>query len=114
MKEILNQRGKISQDTPFIVFIKDEIEGDMTFNFKLTEDEQHNGSYTTYEAINPQEANLTISNVKDNGISSQKIPVGTYKEKFTLYTSFIVYRQDNDWMIDVKFFTKEVNHGDKK
>lgn len=113
MEEILNQRGKISLDMPFCVSIKDEIEGDMTFNFKLKEDEHH-GSYTTYEAHSSSEATLTISNVKDNGISSQKIPIGTYKGKFTLYTSFIVYRHDNNWIIDVKFFTKEVNNGDKK
>ena len=34
--------------------------------------------------------------------------------KYTLYTSFIVYRQENHWMIDVKFYKKEESHGDKQ
>ena len=97
MEEILNQRGKISLDVPFCVFIKDEIEGDMTFNFKLKEDEEHNGSYTTYEAHSINEATLTISNVKDNGVSSQKIPVGTYMGKYTLYTC-ISHRNSFGWL----------------
>lgn len=93
MTEILNKYGQISIDTPFVVVVKDSVEGDMTFSFMLKEDDK-NLSYTTYDVKNEHEAILTISNVKGDGVQSNNpILVGIYSGEYLLFVSFVIFAQ---------------------
>lgn len=106
MEEVLNTCGRISADTPFVVLVEDKAEGNMKFSFFLKKDAKEH-SYTTYQIINEYEANLIISNVRGNGVKSSKpIYVGTYMKEYMLFVSFVVFKDDSEWNIDVHFMKK--------
>lgn len=106
-KELNKYTGKLSNKDSFAVKIQDEVEGDMTFTFKLKND-YYNHSYTTYHVLDPHNAEIIISNVSGNGVKSQtSIELGTYAGKYRLFLDFVIYQSNNTWNIEAVFTIAE-------
>lgn len=87
----------ISQENSPSIVIKDPIDCDMTFTFKLVKDDNVNKSYTKYNVINREEAELLITNPTAGLVHpTSDIPVGTYQNKYKLYAYFSLAPQDAD------------------
>lgn len=102
---LCTRHGSLSLDRPCMFTITDYVEGDMEFVFKLTNNDSP-GSFTNYNTINEHQAELIISNVSGNGISSTDIELGTYKKVYSLFASFVIFPFNGTWQIDVDFKIK--------
>ena len=112
MELILSETKAISKDSPAVFYVKDNIEGDMTFSFILVDKPEDEGrSYTRYDVIDSHTGEFRISNVPSNrGVSlSQQMKVGTYQNDKKLYMSFTITKEmENGYHnITVEFFTKK-------
>lgn len=106
---IFAEKFVITQTASVPCLIKDSVEGDMTISIKLQEDENDKDSYTLYNVIAPDKADVVIVNTsKDKSTEvSQPILVGTYEhKKLYLYFRVSPLLAGNLHEIDVKFFVK--------
>ena len=106
---------QISTDNPVSVVIPDEIEGDCTLVFKMVND-GNNRSYTNIDCEDEHHATISITNASGNGVrSDRKILLGTYKKDYELYLSFVLFTENDKWLLEyVFYYDNKIKDGDKK
>lgn len=103
---ILQESNVIALDKDVKIHIKDDVEGDMDFVFKLEKRQEDKGSYTRYNVIDSHTGEIAISNVNINqSIALDNLRIGTYKKEYFLFVSFtITHSEDQKQMLNTKFY----------
>jgi len=111
MKKLLRTvQGEITTAEPLVVVLPDSVEGDIKFNFYLKQNEQNPKSYTELIIVSPNEANVSLYNIKEKLQASvaEDIPVGTYQNKYKLYLNYILFCKTREaGTIMINFYTEE-------
>lgn len=105
--QLIEKTVPISLEMPVQVTIHDNIEGNVTFNFKLVENE-FNDSYTKLEVLDANNADIIISNVRGYGVSCRNYKVGTFRGNYDLYLNFAIYPSEGMWLLQYTFLAKPI------
>lgn len=96
-KLIKSERANISFGSTVSVIIEDPIEGNMTFNVTLLQEDGAK-NVTRLQFINEHMANVTIVNPgsTSNVMPTEPMEIGTYKNEYKLFMDYKLYKQYDD------------------
>ena len=93
---IKSERTNISINSMVSIIIEDPIEGNMTFNITILQEEGEK-NVTRLQFINEHTANVMIVNpgVTSNVMPIEPMEIGTYKNDYKLFMDYKLYKQYN-------------------
>ncbi|MBS5876679.1 MAG: hypothetical protein KIC78_10985 [Prevotella sp.] len=93
-KLIKSEKTNISIGSAVSIIIEDTIEGNITFNITLLQDEKEK-NVTRLQFIDEHTANVIIVNpsVTSNTMPIEPMEIGTYKKEYKLFMDYKLYRQ---------------------
>ena len=114
MEEFIAKTRPISEDEPVVATIHDEIEGNVDYTFKVIFND-FNSSYTKYNVVDEHHAEIIISNPSGFGVKPDKpILVGTYRNTYNLYVSFVLFSEGGKWFLEHTFYIATKKDGSNK
>lgn len=117
MQPLLRAVVMLSPSSAPRVVIPDDIEGDMTFSFKLYNDATDPESYTKMKIVDDFHAEIQIYNANPQLTvrPTHLISAGTYKNDYALYMAYELDKAnaDGNRRCFVGFFTERIDHGSK-
>lgn len=115
MQTIMRAALVLSPSSPQRVVIADELDGDMTFVFKLCTDASNPTSYTRLDIHDDHNAEIQIFNANPQLVAkpAELIRTGIYRRDFALYTTFELKREgiDGTRICIVEFYIERIDHG---